>query len=255
MAKKVLRVDFLERIDTPFGEITVARVRKTGAVLYRQGNCHQSEGDPRGVSLSTYIHAIFGLLRQAEAKSVLLIGCGGGTLATMLSAEGVRTVLVDINPWSFEIARRYFGLPDSIDRHVADGAAYIAAGKTRFDAIVLDAYHASLIPDHLTTPDFFRACAKRLTKRGCLIANVFTQNDSDDAAPRLADSMRAALPQVRMLDEPGGIERNAILMAGNVDSLQRPWLMVKPQGGADVDIRAELSRLRFVGMDERLRSA
>ena len=40
---------------------SVVRAR-SGAVLYRQGSIHQSESDGNGVSLATYIHAIFSLL-------------------------------------------------------------------------------------------------------------------------------------------------------------------------------------------------
>jgi len=66
MAKKLLSVQILEKLDSDFGEIVVARVTKTGAILYRQGNCHQSESDGKGISLSTYIHALYGVLAQAH---------------------------------------------------------------------------------------------------------------------------------------------------------------------------------------------
>ncbi|BCW89666.1 Polyamine aminopropyltransferase [Alphaproteobacteria bacterium SO-S41] len=245
MAKKVLRVNFLERITTVYGEIAIAQVTKTGGLLYVQGGCHQSESDGKGVSLSTYIHAIYGLVRQAQARSVLMIGCGGGTLATMLSAQGIAVTIVDINPASRHVARRYFGVPDSIPFHVEDGAAYLTRGKSKFDAIVLDAYHASEIPEHLTSPEFFQAAAARLNRRkGLLVANVFLKNDADRAARRLAATMTEVWPEVRMLDEPGALERNVIIMAGDVAALAEPWLELKPRTAAD-DIRAGLKLLKF----------
>jgi spermidine synthase len=245
VAKKVLRVHFLERIETECGEITIARVTKTGGLIYVQGGCHQSESDGAGVSLSVYIHALYSLVRQAGARSVLMIGCGGGTLATMLSAQGIAVTIVDINPVSRMVARRYFGVPDSVPFHVEDGAAYLARGKAKFDAIVLDAYHASEIPEHLTTPEFFAAAAARLNRRkGVVVANVFLQNDADRSARRLAASMQAVWPQVRLLDEPGALERNAIVMAGQVAALAEPWLDLKPRTAAE-DIRAGLRLLKF----------
>ena len=60
------------------GTVTSAR---TGAVNYRQGGYYQSRADRNGVSLLTYIHAMFGLIRQRRAQSALLIGCAGGSLA------------------------------------------------------------------------------------------------------------------------------------------------------------------------------
>ena len=249
MARKLLRVTILEKVDTDYGEITVARVTKTGAVIYRQGNCHQSESDGKGVSLSSYIHALYGFLAQAGAQNVLLIGVGGGTLANMLSSEGARVTLVDINPVSFEVARLYFGLPDSLPRHVEDGLAFLKRGAAKFDAIVLDAYHASEIPEHLTTPAFFAEVKRRLAKSGLVLANVFIRNDEDAAAGKLHKTMADAFPTVRALDTPGEIDRNTILAAGTAAvtaPMQPPCLMLKPRTGAE-DVRAELKRMRFVG--------
>ena len=249
MAKKLLSVQILEKLDSDFGEIVVARVTKTGAILYRQGNCHQSESDGKGISLSTYIHALYGVLAQAKSRNVLLIGVGGGTLANMLSGEGARVTLVDINPVSFEVARHYFGLPDSLPRHVEDGLAYLKRGAVKYDAIVLDAYHASEIPDHLTTPDFFAEIRRRLTRGGLCLANVYVKNDRDAAARKIAATMAEEWPALRVLDTPGALERNTILIAGSKDvttPLQPPWLMIKPRTGAD-DLRMELKQMRFTG--------
>lgn len=249
MAKKLLSVAILEKLETAFGEITVARVNRTGAILYRQGNCHQSESDGKGVSLSTYIHALYGLLAQAGARNVLMIGVGGGTLANMLSSQGARVTLVDVNAMSFEVARHYFGLPDSLPRHVEDGLAFLRRGAAKFDAVVLDAYHASEIPEHLTTPDFFAEVRRRLTRNGLCLANVYAVDDDDDAARKLAATMAEEWPALRVLDTPGARERNTILIAGSAQAtapLQPPWLMIKPRTGAD-DVRAELKQMRFTG--------
>src|SRR3954462_10814132 len=80
--------------------------RKTGTVKYVQKGGNQSEADRNGVSLSAYIHALYGLAVQTRARDVLMIGCGGGTLATMLTRAGKAVTAVDIVPPSFKIARR-----------------------------------------------------------------------------------------------------------------------------------------------------
>ena len=244
MTKKMLRVTFLERIESAFGDITIAMVAKTGGIIYAQGGVHQSESDGRGVSLSSYIHAIHSLVRQSQARSVLMIGCGGGVLGTMLSADGVALTMVDVNPVSPYVARRYFGLPDSVPFHIEDGAGLLGRTKAKYDAIVLDAYHASEIPAHLTGLSFFRSIADHLTKKGALFINVFLQNDEDNDVRRIARTLKEVFPEVRLLDEPGARERNAILMAGDVASLDRPWLTMRPRTGAE-DIRADLKRLAF----------
>ena len=37
-----------------------------------------------------------------------MIGCGGGTLRTMLTRAGQQVSIVEINPVSFTLAKRYF---------------------------------------------------------------------------------------------------------------------------------------------------
>src|ERR1700722_1068144 len=98
----------------------IIRDDTTGKVSYWQGEYHQSAADKYGVSTADYIHAMYFFLMQARATDVLMIGCGGGTLAPMLARVGVRVTLVDIHKLSFDIARAYFSLPDIVDCHVAD---------------------------------------------------------------------------------------------------------------------------------------
>ncbi len=63
---------------SPVGEIFVRKRIQTGAVVYEQADCCQSEADEGGVSLSSYIHALFSLISQKRSRHVLMIGCGGG---------------------------------------------------------------------------------------------------------------------------------------------------------------------------------
>jgi spermidine synthase len=244
MQRKQHRALILERVESPFGEITIAQITRTGALVYAQGGCHQSESDGRGVSLSSYIHALFSLVQQAGAERILMIGCGGGALATMLSAIHKKLTIVDINPASSYIARRYFGVPDSIPFHVADGATWLAETDMLFDAIILDAYQGGDIPAHLADAEFFRSVAVHLSGKGVLVANVFLADDHDLTLRRIVSEVKAAFENVCVLDEPGARERNAILMAGHVRGLKLPWMTMKPRSGEE-DIRADLNRLSF----------
>lgn len=55
-----------------------------------------------------------------KSKKVLVLGCGGGNLATRLSRLGKTLTIVDINPISFVLARRYFDLPEDLPGIVSD---------------------------------------------------------------------------------------------------------------------------------------
>src|SRR5512142_565342 len=110
----------LEECVSDFGTITILRTRTTGSIVYEQRGHFQSECDSNGVSLAPYVHALYDFMRQLKAQSILLIGCAGGTLGTMLARDQCRVTIVDINPASFPLARRYFQLPNSVECHVAD---------------------------------------------------------------------------------------------------------------------------------------
>jgi spermidine synthase len=234
----------LEAIETAYGTIKLLKNRTTGALTYELGGRSQSAADGNGVSLASYIHAIFGLLSQAKARGILLIGGAGGTLGTLLARARRKVSIVDVNPVSFALAKQYFGLPDQVACHVADGGAFLRADASRYDAIVLDAFHGDFIPSHLRSATFFELAREHLTPGGAMFANVHVKHDFDDYADIVAKTMKTAWADVRVLDAEGVIERNAIVMAGRVSRLRAPDLLVRPQFNAGA-IEEELSRLRF----------
>ena len=93
----------LTKTATEFGDITIAQSRVVASHIYWQGGWQQSEADRNGVSLAAYVHAIFGLLAQTSARATLMIGCGGGTLGTMLASAVHTVTVVDINPQSIAL--------------------------------------------------------------------------------------------------------------------------------------------------------
>lgn len=216
----------------------------TGAVSYWQAADNQSLADRNGVSLADYIHALYGFLRQAKAKNVLMIGGGGGTLATMLARMGVAVTVLDIDPLAFEIARRYFRLPATVECHVTDGQRFLKAHARRYDAIVLDAFSDEIIPRHFLKDAFFKLVKARLTRGGLFLINIVVKDDEDKTPDRICWRLRESFGQVRLLDTDGWEDRNAVALAGAVKNLKRPRLMMPPRSGAKA-LAAELKILDF----------
>ena len=217
----------------------------TGGISYWQDSANQSEADRDGVSLADYIHAMFAFLRQAKAKDVLMIGCGGGTLATMLRRVGVRVTIVDIDEGSFEIARRYFHMPADVEAHVADGAAFLRRAAKRYDAIVLDAYDNGAIPGQFLKTRFFDLAKSRLkSRRSLFLVNIIVADDADRTPDRIARLMARTWRHVRLLDSDGWLDRNAVAAAGSVAKLKRPTLLMPPARGAK-KFAADLATLKF----------
>ena len=235
----------IAKLETEFGKIEVVKYRAKGLLYYLQGGCFQSEADSDGISMAPYIHAIHGLLAQAQAHDVLMIGCGGGSLGTMLAKAARRVTIVDKNPASFRMAHDYFSLPLTIECHVADGKDFLCATAHRYDAIVLDAFDGDRIPQHLQTLDFFRLVQSRLDRsHGCLFANVHVLHDLDRTPDRYAAAARCSWNDVRLLDTQGVIGRNALVLAGNVRALQKPTLLMPPRSHRGA-IAAELEKMTF----------
>ena len=234
----------VERRSSRFGPITIEEDVRTGAIAYVQGGYFQSQADRNGVSLLIYVQAIFGLMAQKRYQRVLMIGCAGGSLATMLSRSGARITAIDINPHAFALARRYFGLPDSVECRIADAVEFVSGSRRTFDAIVLDAFHGGRMDTILLSKHFLSACRKRLAPGGAVFVNVHVRNDADDAADRMAAALRSEFRKVRILDRPRAKYRNAVVMAGAVGGLKKPELAMIPDTDAH-RIATVLARMRF----------
>ena len=210
----------------------IIRDNTNGKVSYWQGEYHQSAADRSGVSTADYIHAMYFFLMQAQAHDVLMIGCGGGTLATMLAKSQVQVTVVDLHKFSFDIARKYFQLPEAVTCHVADGIQYLKSSRHRHDALVLDAFGEDGMPAAFMQPGFFKMARARLKPRNSLfLMNVIVADDDDRTPDILVGALRGQWGRVRLLDTDGWTDRNAVIAAGAVTNLKKPKVLMRPRPG------------------------
>jgi SAM-dependent methyltransferase len=220
----------------------IIRDNTNGKVSYWQGEYHQSAADRSGVSTADYIHAMYFFLMQAQARDVLMIGCGGGTLATMLAKSQVQVTVVDLHKFSFDIARKYFQLPQAVTCHIDDGIQYLKSNPRRHDAIVLDAFGEDGMPAPFMQPGFFKLARARLKPRNSLfLMNVIVEDDDDRTPDILVGAMRAQWGRVRLLDTDGWTDRNAVIAAGAVTGLKKPRVLMPPKpGGAKLEKQLDI---------------
>lgn len=212
----------LKQFRTPFGVIRVLRNRD-GTLEYYQNGCFHSQSTARGVSVCAYVHVIHQIICQKKARKVLSVGCGGGTLATMLTRKGCDVTVVDINPAAFVIAKDYFSMPRTVKCVEDDGIAYIRTAKREYDAVVIDVFDtANKVPSAFTTKGFLAAAHKTLKRGGVLIMNVITKDDTDKAALRVAKNMHAAGMKVSIYDWPNEQDRNSIVVGGSLAGITIP---------------------------------
>ncbi|HEX9461751.1 MAG TPA: fused MFS/spermidine synthase [Alphaproteobacteria bacterium] len=227
-----------------FGEITILRYRGTSSHVYMQGGHFQSEADCNGISLTPYIHAMYGLLAQTAARRVLMIGCGGGTLATMLTKANRRVTIVEINPVSIVLAQRYFSLPPGITCHIDDGSTFLKRSRKSYDAIIVDAFIGDETPPELSSVDFFRLARQRLRTPGFIFVNVVAERDTETRADVVGARIARAGLEARVLDAPGGVSGNSIVIGGAAVNLAPPTLLLRPNGPY-VSLSEELQGMRL----------
>jgi spermidine synthase len=232
------------QIASDLGEITILRSRANGSHIYVQGDGYQSQADCAGVSLSYYIHAMYGLIAQTRARDVLMIGCGGGTLGTMLANTGRNVTIVDINSDSFALARRFFSLSPAITCHVSDGGDFLEQCYRSYDVIVVDAFTGDTIPDHLRSIEFFHIARRRLDNSGHILVNVLLDHDLDTTADAIASCVAATGLRVQVLDTQGELDRNAIVVGSASGPLKSPSVLVAPKI-LQRQIAEEVGKMRF----------
>ena len=212
----------LKNFKTPFGTIRITRTAD-GSLSYYQNGCFHSQSDKNGVSVCAYIHVIYELVLQSLAQNVLIIGCGGGTLATMLRRMKCKVTVVDINDMAFKIARDYFKLPKDVRCITQDGVIYLQTVQQRYDSIVVDVFGANnTVPRCFTSKDLFRSVKKALSPSGIMVMNVITKNDRDKCAEKIAHSAQDAGMKIRLYDWPGETDRNTLILGGGPHKLNIP---------------------------------
>ena len=204
-------MEILGRFDGRNGQITIAQERKTGARLYVEEGVKQSYVLPGGSAGLDYVRLMVRVLEGAP--DIILFGCGGGALASELHNRGCRVTVVDDNPISFEIARRYFWMPSSI-LCVADGMAeFLAKGSGKYAAIGVDVGGPSF--DYESTLAA-RTCAllgKRLASGGRVAVNIARAWAQDTTLTRIAGRLLGENLDVRMFEEAPRRGRSAVIVA------------------------------------------
>jgi predicted O-methyltransferase YrrM len=162
-----------------------------------------------------YVHAMYDALLQAKAFKIAVLGCAAGTLGTMLANAHCQVTVVDINPYTFDLARRYFQLSPEVICIQDDARHFLETTSDTFDGIAMDVFDQGKIPFHLRTVEFFRAAAGRLHPGGAMVVNTIIEHDLDLMGDNVAASMQAGLQMpVMLLDDPQAHDRNAGVVAG-----------------------------------------
>ena len=203
------KVRLLGRYQGRNGAIEIVECSADGTRIYFEEGIRQSQATPDGESVFSYVKLMDELLHCAT--NILVLGCGGGNLATRLARLGKNLTIVDNNPVSFVIAQRYFGLPDGLPLIVSDFRKFVFDDDQFYDGIAIDVGGPDFCFDaefDLETCDAIRA---RLAPGGRIVMNVLVANDIDQMSDRIAARFAGDRLRAWIIDEPGVQDRNAII--------------------------------------------
>src|ERR1700704_6804473 len=99
-------VRLLGRYQGRSGEIEIIECSWDGTRIYFEEGVRQSQATPDGESVFTYVKIMDELLHRAA--NILVLGCGGGNLATRLTRLRKKLTTVANNPIRFVIAPQFF---------------------------------------------------------------------------------------------------------------------------------------------------
>jgi len=131
-----------------------------------------------------YTKMILGALYlQQEPEKILIVGLGGGTLASTISRilPKAKIDTVEIDPAVVRVAKKYFNfrITPNVTVSEEDGRVFVKRAiqkGMKYDLIILDAFDHDYIPEHLLTQEFLREIKEVMTSGGVLAANTYSSS-------------------------------------------------------------------------------
>ncbi len=175
---------------------------------------------------------------------VLCIGMGIGVVPRDLAAQGSRVDVVEINPAAVRVAREYFDLDTAAFRlTIGDGRWFLNRTRSKYDAVILDAFVGDGSPSHLMSREAFEAVHRVLKPEGVVVINTFVDFESPGGymGASLYKTLSAVFSGVRVHGARGA---NTLFVASD----RAPLTILHPPelGGVHPDALADV-RAAFAG--------
>jgi spermidine synthase len=124
-----------------------------------------------------------GFYLDPNPKRILIVGEGGGTIPTVLQQmfPNAQIDLVEIDKAVDGVARNYFDFKPGPNTRVSieDGRVFVKRmmpQKPNYDLVMLDAFDADYIPEHMLTREFLEEVKSDMAPGGVIVANTFSDS-------------------------------------------------------------------------------
>jgi len=139
--------------------------------------------DPQKLIFDYTQMMLTGLYLNPNPKRILIIGEGGGTIPTALQQmlPDAQIDLVEIDKSVDSVARQYFDFKPGSKMRVTieDGRVFVKRmipQKPNYDMVLLDAFDADYIPEHMLTREFLQEVKSVMAPNGVIVANTFSDS-------------------------------------------------------------------------------
>jgi len=120
--------------------------------------------------------------QQKTVERVLMLGMGGGSIASHLNAlePNVQIHIVELRQAVIDIAYEYFHLPKDPEIEVIqeDALIFIEEALSQYDVIIVDIFDESGLPEPFTTADFQQNLLNNLKPSGLILFNLWAHQDT-----------------------------------------------------------------------------
>ena len=214
----------LERAQSPYGLIEVIDDDNRDVRLLR------ADHSIIGAQVRSDKSAAFNFLHELEivrfvrpdARTLLQIGLGIGSLPMALKPHGIVSDIVEIDPDVLRFARQHFGFSTQGKEFVEDARTLIQRVDRKYDIVVHDTFTGGGTPEHLLSLEVVQRIRDLLRPHGILALNFLGYDGGPKAEGTfaVARTLRAVFPVVRVFRDSAPSERpssatNLLFFASN----------------------------------------
>jgi spermidine synthase len=233
-----------------------------------------------GSSAFAFLHMLEALhIARPQAKDLLQIGLGVGSLPMALQRFGVKSDVVEIDPKVVQFAQQYFGFKTKGEIIVEDARTFLRRTDRKYDLIVHDTFTGGATPEHLLSVEVLQRLRSVLRPGGILALNFvgYSEGPGAEASHAVARTMRVVFPMLRVFRDSPPDHRptsttNLVFFATDstldfrvpegatfenhiCENVQRSfakWEVLKqiPAGSVITDARNPLARLQLTSAEE-----
>jgi spermidine synthase len=199
------QLHIVARAHSPYGLLEVIDDTERNARVLRADHSiiggHHFEDHSRIFNYVSYLECLRFL--RPEAKRMLQLGLGAGTLARSVQAHGITVDAVELDPQVVSFAEQYFDYSPNGTVYVEDARAFINRSDQKYDLIVHDTFTGGATPDHLLSLEVLQRLRGMLEPDGIVALNFigFDSGPNAEATWAIARTVREVFPVVRLFRE------------------------------------------------------